>query len=137
MVHKKLCHIEHVSICWDFAAGNCPFGDAKCWFRHSALEYREVKCKICDEKFATKSEYLNHRKQKHLDLVPRCKEVTSGKICKYGIHCWFKHKEHEDYETTNDEAIEHKNIEKNTVIDKLYDKIEKMSERIKQLEHTN
>ena len=93
------------------------------------MEFSEVKCKICDEKFETKSEYLKHRKQKHPGLVPRCKEVTSGKICKYGMHCWFKHKEHEDYETTNNEAIENKNIEKDKVIDKLLDKVEKMSER--------
>ena len=53
------------------------------------------------------------------------------------MHCWFKHKEHEDYETTYNEAIENKNIEKDKVIDKLLDKIEKMSERIKQLEHAN
>ena len=66
-----------------------------------------------------------------------CKKVVSRKICKYGIHCWFKHKEHEELEITNNETLENKNIDKNEVIEKLLDKIEKMSERITQLEQAN
>ena len=133
MLHKKLQHLEQISMCWDFATGNCPFGDDRCWFRHSVLKTSEVKCKICDDKFATRSDYQKHRKQKHPSLVPRCKDVASGKMCKYGIHCWFKHKEFEELET----AVENENIEKKEVIEKLLDKIEKMSERITQLEKTN
>ena len=137
MIHKKQQHLEQISLCWDFATGNCSFGDDKCWFRHSELKTSEVKCKICDDKFATKSDYKKHRKQNHPGLVPMCKEVESRKICKYGIHCWFKHKEHEELEITNNETLENKNIDKNEVIEKLLDKIEKISERITQLEQAN
>ena len=112
MMHKTLEHIEQISICWDFTAGYCPFGDEKCWFRHTVFPSTEVRCKICDDKFLTKSDYQKHKKQKHPELVPRCNEVTNGNICKYGIHCWFKHKEHEEHEITNNEAIENKDIEK-------------------------
>ena len=82
MMHKKLQHIELISLCWDFAAGSCSFGDEKCWFRHSLLKSSEVKCKICDDKFATRSDYQKHRKHKHPGLVPRCKENSTGKMCK-------------------------------------------------------
>ena len=45
-------------------------------------------------------------------------------MCKYGIHCWFKHKELEELETTNNKAVENENIEKKEVIEKLLDKRE-------------
>ena len=66
-----------------------------------------------------------------------CKEIKTGQICKYGIHCWFKHKEHEEFEIINNEVIANKYIEKNEVIEKLSEKLEKMSERITQLEELN
>ena len=80
-MHKKLQLIEVISICWDFAAGNSSFGDEKCWFRHSHLKSSEVKCKICEDKFATKSDYQKHRKQKHPGLVAKCREIiTENKL---------------------------------------------------------
>ena len=70
MMHKTIEHIEQISICWDFTAGYCPFGDEKCWFRHTVFPSTEVRCKICDDKFLTKSDYQKHKKQKHPELVP-------------------------------------------------------------------
>ena len=34
MTHKKMKHIENVSLCWHFSNGECPFGDETCWFKH-------------------------------------------------------------------------------------------------------
>ena len=36
MYHSKEAHPERVNICWHFLAGNCPFGEEKCWFIHNS-----------------------------------------------------------------------------------------------------
>ena len=34
MTHKKMKHIENVSLCWHFSNGECLFGEETCWFKH-------------------------------------------------------------------------------------------------------
>ena len=72
-----------------------------------------------------------HRKQHHSSSVPLCKNITNGG-CTYGKHtCWFIHNDikeninHEETEKTNDN---------NRVIQQLFTIMEKMTERITQLE---
>ena len=126
MVHKKQHHIEMIDTCWGFVAGNCVFGDKKCWFRHSPTKLSDIKCKLCTENFETKPEYMKHRKEKHETVVPICQNSSS---CKYEF-CWFIHKGTDENEIPN----EIEEMENNVVIERLFDLVEKLGERIKKLE---
>ena len=133
MIHKKQKHLEMINTCWGFAAGTCVYGAEKCWFRHSISSSDEIKCKICNETFKSKPEYHKHKKEKHPSFVTRCNNALNGK-CKYGVEfCWFNHKEDEEHEiVTNNYEVQ--TNEKNEVLERLFDIVEKNSERLKELE---
>ena len=135
MKHKKERHIESISNCWSFTCGTCEFSDDKCWFKHSSKETSDkIECTICDDKFKTKSEFHRHKKQKHQRLVPQCKNNKNG-ACKYGEKfCWFSHNENK--ENNEDIIIEQNIVEKNEVIERLFDIVESMTKRISELENT-
>ena len=127
MVHKKKEHLEKVSLCWKYSSGTCEFGDLN-WFSHSGTtpESSFIKCKVCDETFPLLPEYLRHKKNSHTHLVPTCKNNFNGE-CKYGeIYCWFKHEKKE--------VSENDTIEKNEVVQKIFEVMEKITERITKLE---
>ena len=126
MVHKKQHHIEMIDTCWGFISGNCTFGDQKCWFRHSPSNFSDIKCKQCNESFRTKQEFKKHQKQKHPSEVPICKN-SENKTCKRGDQlCWFKHEETEEFE--------HKYNENDKVLERLFDLIEELSNRMNKFE---
>lgn len=83
MKHKKQHHGEKVSICWNFSIGTCEFSDHLCWFRYSTpIPSCNMKCKVCDDTFATEPEIHRHMKQNHKSLVHPCKNERNGE-CKY------------------------------------------------------
>ena len=133
MNHKKTKHRDKVAICWKFSAGNCTFGDARCWFLHcESEESPEWKCNLCDNKFRCQSELLRHNKQEHEHLVQMCWNKENGK-CIFGSQdCWFKHEK-------NERAFENDNStkEQKEVIEKVFGMLEKMTERILQIENYN
>ena len=47
--HKKLHHKEEVSICRQFEAGKCVFGDRMCWFIHKTENKNDEKDNTEDE----------------------------------------------------------------------------------------
>ena len=47
--HKKLHHKEEVSICKQYEAGKCVFGDRMCWFIHETENKNEEKNNTEDE----------------------------------------------------------------------------------------
>ena len=64
-MHKKQYHIANIATCWNFACGNCEFGDETCWFKHDIEgdpKPEEYKCKQCGKDFVTKSTLLKHNK---------------------------------------------------------------------------
>ena len=136
MKHKKERHMEMISTCWNFTLGNCEFNDEKCWFKHSSTEKSdEIECKMCDDRFMTMPEFHKHRKQKHKRAVPQCKYEVNG-TCKFGENlCWFKHSENK--ETKGDDIIEHKNMEKKEVIERLFNIVENITDRMSLLENKN
>ena len=96
MNHKKKEHTEKVQICWNFSAGACPYGEQRCWFTHSKERVNsslsEYKCNFCDTKCVNQSELLKHRKMRHKENVPQCRNFKNGE-CKFGKEkCWFNHK---------------------------------------------
>ena len=70
-------------------------------------------------------EYLKHKKQNHPNLVPICKNTIGGE-CKFGDrNCWFIH---------DHVYNENENIANNAVIQKIFEVMEKATERITNLE---
>ena len=66
MRHKKNEHEENVKTCWKFTAGNCTFGDDKCWFMHNReIKSTEYKCQLCEKVFATLPDFMQYRKRFH------------------------------------------------------------------------
>ena len=133
MNHKKTEHTEKVNMCWHFSAGTCPFGETKCWFVHSSEKHdsntTEYTCNFCEQVFTNKSEFLKHRKIKHAQNVPHCKNFEKG-ACRYeNENCWFKHNQHETLKEN-----EHEN---NKVVQRIFMMMEKMTERIIKMEMTN
>ena len=138
MKHNKTKHTENVSVCWNFVAGFCQYEDSFCWFAHEKAKVNtnqcNSKCNICDLTFNSRPEYLKHRKLVHIDLVPECKNIREG-ACPYGdTKCWFKHNL-EKYHTKEQNVGE--NIEYNEVVKKLFDIVEKVTERLTKLEKIN
>ena len=133
MVHKKHQHKEMTNICWNFESGTCVFGAEHCWFIHSKSSSADIKCKICDGQFKTKAQYHIHKKEKHPSLVPMCNNALKGQ-CEFGEkYCWFIHKENEIKQ--DDTKNEVQNIdENNEVLERLFNIVEKNSDRINQLE---
>ena len=74
---------------------------------------------------------MKHRKKEHRPSVPKCRNSING-TCKYGsIFCWFTH---DDLDTNdNDRFMD----EKNEVIQKLIEMMERMTERIVKIEENS
>ena len=95
-------------------------------------ESSEWNCNLCDNKFRCQSELLRHNKQEHEHLVQMCWNKENGK-CIFGSQdCWFKHEK-------NERAFENDNStkEQKEVIEKVFGMLEKMTERILQIENYN
>ena len=77
-------------------------------------------------------ELLKHRKREHKDLIAPCRNILKG-ACKFGkSKCWFNH---DNIENSNEsEVTENLNKENNDVIQKLFEMMETMTERIVQME---
>ena len=140
MFHRKLNHIEKVQICVNFDDGKCTFGDT-CWFSHDTSSKKSIqvyKCNICEEEFKIKSVYMNHRKAKHSENIPSCKNEITGS-CQYGSQkCWFNHDKIQTNENAN--SIENMNNLENgqqyEMMQKLVEMVEKYTQRIIYLENS-
>ena len=134
MKHKKQEHEEKVATCWKFVAGDCRFSDKNCWFNHSENNLEdldEIECNWCDKIFMTQPEFLNHRKREHMQYVPKCRNAEIG-ACTYNEFCWFIHDQHE-----HDKKIKIKNNEVFDKIGMMEKKMEKMTEKLTQIENND
>ena len=136
MSHKKIEHAVKVATCWNFSSGKCDFQDEECWFIHRLNGKHDIKqltCSFCDKIFSVLPELLKHRKKEHKDLIAPCRNILKG-ACKYGTSkCWFNH---DDIENPNESEV-NVNKENNNVIQKLFEMMETMTERIVQMEESN
>ena len=82
------------------------------------------KCNICDKTFSDKSQFMKHRKTKHVEMVKSCKNGE----CIYKNECWFRH----DFEDIKEDNIKANENEK--LIEKLVGLVEKLNERVSNLE---
>ena len=137
MRHKKSQHEESINLCWNYASGNCKFGEDDCWFSHSnGDETRRgdssFECNNCDETFSVKARFLHHMKKHHVESVPTCRNMTEG-ACRYGrVKCWFNHGD--QINSTKDENNEQNNEE---VIEKIFNMMEKFTQQIVKIKEMN
>ena len=89
------------------------------------------KCKFCGENYKSKKELMKHNKDKHEENLKPCWNFKKG-ACFYGNDCWYSH-ERLNINYTN----EVKEFEKSEVILKIFDFMEKVTEKITKLEQTN
>ena len=89
---------------------------------------------ICDLSLKSRPEFLKHRKLFHIDIVPECKNKMEG-ACQYSDEsCWFKHNtEKYDRKEQNEDG----KIDYNEAMEKLFDIVEKVAERLAKLEKSN
>ena len=80
-----------------FLEGICGFGE-ECWHSHTNNTTKilpEYRCRICAKVFTVRYDFMKHRKENHIEIVPICRDVENG-TCKFGKeNCWFNHKEFE------------------------------------------
>ena len=129
MRHIKNEHADKVSMCRDYAEGNCTYSDDMCWFSHNDGQDQgntpEYKCDLCNKVLKGRFDFMRHRKLEHRPAVTKCGHALYG-TCMFGEDkCWFVH------EAEKSEKIIQNNQE---VFEKLFNMMEKMTERIVQME---
>ena len=132
MVHKKEKHSDKISNCWNYILGMCDFGDQNCWFNHKLdSPAPQIICKVCNETFYIKSEYLQHMKRTHTSKVKFCRNINTNEGCKYGDNCWYSHQQAIN---DNSETIDNTGETNKEMIKKIIETMEKITERISELE---
>ena len=101
--HRRDVHPEKRRRCRNDIKNECQYtedtGPNGCWWKHgqntSKSKNFEAKygqtCNICNEDFRTKSDVMIHKKNKHEEKVPFCKDLKNGS-CTFS-RCWYRHKE--------------------------------------------
>ena len=132
MIHNKKEHSNKVSVCRHFLKGTCVIADEHCWFIHdkNITTFSTIgnMCNTCDKQFRSKSEAMKHKKLTHKELTEPCRHAASG-VCMFGNEkCWFNH--------GNEHLEEQKAAEvKKELFEKMFDMMEKMTERIVLMEN--
>ena len=130
MKHRKEKHIQHVRICLYFEKGNCDFDAEDCWYQHKAAlpqTIKEFKCSLCGDISKTKPDLMKHRKIEHTDYVSTCSKSKSNS-CHFGAEkCWYKHQQRKNIEEVYNENPE--------IITRMFDMMEKFTERFEFIEN--
>ena len=134
MKHRKIDHEEKVNLCNLFLEGICVFGE-ECWHSHkneTSKSLPEYWCRICAKVFKVRFDFMKHRKEKHIEMIPICRDADNG-TCQFGKeNCWFNHN---DIETSKEnENFENTHKINQEVIDKIFDMMEKCTQRIMEIE---
>ena len=135
MRHRKKDHMEKVIACRSFITGrSCTYGSEACWWNHSGglkkSSQTYFSCNLCDKTFESRANLMKHQKIEHEDTVNTCNHAKKG-TCHFGSeNCWFRH---DEPVITNGDK---KNIENNQeVIEKIFDMMEKFTDRIVHIEN--
>ena len=114
-----------------FIKGCCEFTASDCWYNHdSANQYKikEFKCSVCAVTFDLKFDMMRHRKQEHPKHISVCTKSRNG-LCHFGNRkCWFKHEDEKS-------EIEVNFNENPEIITKMFDMMEKLTERFEYIEN--
>ena len=75
---------------------------------------------------------MKHKKEQHIEIIPICKNSKNGS-CMFGpLNCWFNHTnihENQKNHINND-------MENNEMIRKLFDMMEKFTNRLMKIENS-
>ena len=131
MKHRKEKHVHRVRICQYYVKGVCEFEPEVCWYRHelpSSQTITEFKCSLCGKIANSKPDLMKHRKIEHSEYVPSCLKDKSD-TCHFGKEkCWYKH----DHKKDDSEEIYNENSE---IITRMFDMMEKITERFEFIEN--
>ena len=130
MKHRKEKHERSVRICQYFIKGCCERSASECWYKHDSANHniKEFKCSECDIVFDWKFDLMKHRKHEHPKHVSVCTKNRNGS-CHFGEEkCWFKH---EGGKQEMEEIYE----ENPEIITKMFDMMEKFTERFEFIEN--
>ena len=134
MTHNKKTHSEKIQLCRNNLEGKCDFVESDCWFSHDVKAQKSSQlytCNICKKTFKLRSDSMYHRKQEHKEIVPQCKNKES---CKFdNAKCWYLHNEQNEKNVENHVEQEYDNNQ--LLLEKIFDMVEKMTERILKLEN--
>ena len=138
MEPRKKDHEEKAQFCSYFSEGKCDF-DESCWYSHDQPTLiPEIKYNICGQIFQGKSSFMKHRKKYHSKNVPKCRTLQNG-TCQYGSEkCWFKHNDlliNDEINEVHEKMDIVENDEKSEIMQKLFEMVEKYTERIILLEN--
>ena len=136
MKHRKRSHLEKVKTCIFYSQGKCDHGD-ECWFIHETKsrdnqseETAKLNCRLCDKTFIIRSDFMNHKKHEHAEQTQPCRNDMNG-TCPYAPYsCWFKHAE-----TDTENSDPGQNIRNDNITEKLFNMMEKIVERLANLEN--
>ena len=82
----------------------------------------EFKCSICSEILENGNDLMKHKKEKHINKVPYCRQINN---CKFGPGCWYRH----DNENMNNDPASNSELLK-----KLINMMEIFSDKIANIE---
>ena len=57
----------------------------------NSFEEVNCKCNFCESRFEAKSDFMRHKKQKHVENVPVCEKFKKGICLRNEIQCWYRH----------------------------------------------
>ena len=134
MTHRKNSHPETIKTCKYFVKGKCGFPESVCWFNHKIRETNsatltpqtlmQFHCGFCKKIFTNKSDFMKHRVREHEEYVPECRNNLNGCCTFSAKECWFKH----------ESSTENQELESPEIVKRLFEMMEKFTERIEQLE---
>ena len=136
MEHRKREHVEKVGTCRSFNNGTCAYGSEAFWWSHAGglknQNQINYTCSLCDKVFQDRAQLMKHRKVDHEHAVSMCNHALNG-TCHFGSeNCWFRHN---DSKLKNTNEKDEKNIDNNQeVLEKLFEMMEKFSDRIVHIE---
>ena len=74
--------------CKNFAANQCQYADDEYSFNHVILQQDQHICFKCGNKYSSKTEMMNHVKEKHGDII--CHRFLKNQ-CPHNNRCLFSH----------------------------------------------
>ena len=92
----------------------------------------ECNFEFCEKIFATKSDFMKQKKNKHITRVKKCENYTAG-TCQYSsTKCWFvhEHDENENYKIPYESNMECEDNKISKIMEKLKSVVEKYTEQI-------
>ena len=148
MKHRKSDHSQIVKMCKYYTQNKCAYNNDICWYKHDKADMFceqqkdriSYNCKFCDNSFKDKSDFMEHKKNAHIQAVPKCKNFMKGNCSFNNDKCWYSHSAYtpeNTQENTQEDLVFQKGQEKHQPPDmilRLFSMMEKMIVKVDSLE---